>query len=198
VREAGPGRRVPRRRLFWRFRDAASKTRSHVDPTRTITVSPATEADLPVILTFIRGLAEYEKLSHACVATEAALHRTLFGERPAAEVLIARLGDAPVGFALFFHSYSTFLAQPGIYLEDLFVLPEHRGRGAGKALLAQLAQIARERDCGRLEWAVLDWNAPAIAFYQRLGATVMPDWRICRIMPEQFNRLAKTAGGTKS
>ena len=163
-----------------------------------VSIAPATPADVPVILTFIRGLAEYEKLAHACVATEEALRRTLFGERPAAEVLIARLGEMPVGFALFFQSYSTFLAKPGIYLEDLFVLPEHRGRGAGKALLARLAQIARERDCGRLEWSVLDWNAPAIEFYQRLGATVMPDWRVCRMTPEQFERLADTGGGSQS
>jgi GNAT superfamily N-acetyltransferase len=155
-----------------------------------ISIAPATAADVPHILTFIRGLAEYEKLSHRCVATEDALLRTLFGERPAAEVLIARIGDSPVGFALFFQSYSTFLAQPGIYLEDLFVLPEHRGRGAGKALLVRLAQIARERHCGRLEWSVLDWNAPAIEFYQRVGATVMPDWHICRMAPPEIAKLA--------
>jgi GNAT superfamily N-acetyltransferase len=162
-----------------------------------MSITPASPDDIPVILTFIRGLAEYEKLSHACVATEEALHRTLFGERPAAEVLIARLGDTPIGFALFFSSYSTFLAKSGIYLEDLFVLPEHRGRGAGKALLARLAQIARERDCGRLEWSVLDWNAPAIEFYQRIGATVMPDWRICRMTPAEFARLAESNGGVE-
>ena len=165
---------------------------------RTISIAPATPADVPAILAFIRGLAEYEKLSHACVATEDALRGTLFGQRPAAEVLIARLGDSPVGFALFFQSYSTFLAKPGIYLEDLFVLPEHRGLGAGKALLARLAQIARERDCGRLEWSVLDWNTPAIEFYQRLGAMVMPDWRICRMTPEQFERLGATGEGVES
>jgi GNAT superfamily N-acetyltransferase len=164
----------------------------------TVSIASATPADVPDILRFIRGLAEYEKLSHACVATEEALHRTLFGDRPAAEVLIARLGDTPVGFALFFQSYSTFLAKPGIFLEDLFVLPQHRGRGAGKALLARLAQIARERNCGRLEWSVLDWNAPAIEFYQRLGATVMPDWRVCRMTPEQFERLAESGGGVES
>ena len=162
----------------------------------TVSVATANPADVPAILGFIRGLAEYEKLSHACVATEDALRRTLFSEHPAAEVLIARLGDVPVGFALFFQSYSTFLARPGMYLEDLFVLPEHRGRGAGKALLARLAQIARERGCGRLEWSVLDWNTPAIEFYQRLGATLMPDWRICRMTPEQFERLAESGGGS--
>jgi GNAT superfamily N-acetyltransferase len=155
-----------------------------------ITITPATPADVPDILRFIRGLAEYERLSHRCIATEDDLRRTLFGERPAANVLIARLNSTPVGFALFFQSYSTFLAKPGIYLEDLFVLPEHRGRGVGKALLVRLARIARERDCGRLEWSVLDWNAPAIEFYQRLGATVMPDWRTCRMSPEDIAKLA--------
>ena len=159
-----------------------------------ISITPATPDDVPVILRFIRGLAEYEKLSHACVATEDALRTTLFDERPAAEVLIARLDGTPVGFALFFQSYSTFLAKPGIYLEDLFVLPEHRGRGAGKALLVRLAQVARERGCGRMEWSVLDWNAPAIEFYQRVGATVMPDWRICRMTAAAFAKLAGERG----
>ena len=162
-----------------------------------ISVRSATPADVPIILRFIRGLAEYEKLAHACVATEDALRRTLFGERPAAEVLIARVGDTPAGFALFFHNYSTFLAKPGIYLEDLFVLPEHRGRGAGKALLVRLAQIAQERDCGRLEWSVLAWNAPAIEFYQRVGATVMSDWRICRMTAAEFGRLAESGEKVK-
>jgi len=155
-----------------------------------ITIAPARQSDIPHILHFIRALAEYEKLADRCVATEQSLRETLFGARPYAEVLVARLDDMPVGFALFFHSYSTFLAQPGIYLEDIFVLPEHRGRGAGRALLRRVAQIARERDCGRLEWSVLDWNQPAIEFYQRLGATVLPDWRICRMTPQQFGKLA--------
>ncbi|MDQ3439995.1 MAG: GNAT family N-acetyltransferase [Planctomycetota bacterium] len=168
-----------------------------VTPPLTISIAPAVPEDVSVILRFIRGLAEYEKLAHACVATEDALRRTLFGERPAAEVLIAWLDEAPVGFALFFHNYSTFLAKPGIYLEDLFVLPDQRGRGAGKALLVRLAQIALDRDCGRLEWSVLDWNAPAIEFYQRLGATVMPDWRICRMTPAEFERLAQSGGGAE-
>ena len=157
----------------------------------TITIAPATVADVPHILRFIRGLAEYEKLSHRCVAMEQGLRETLFGPRPYAEVLIARLDGLPVGFALFFHSYSTFLAQPGIYLEDLFVLPEHRGIGAGKALLKRVAQLALERGCGRLEWSVLDWNRPAIEFYQRVGATVMPDWRICRMSADDMARFAR-------
>jgi GNAT superfamily N-acetyltransferase len=146
-----------------------------------VTVRPATEADVPTIRAFIRALAEYEKLAHQCVATEEGLRETLFGERRHAEVLIARIGDVPVGQALFFHNYSTFLAQPGIYIEDIFVLPEYRGRGAGKALLQAVAKVARERKCGRLEWSVLDWNKLAIDFYKRCGADVMPDWRICRM-----------------
>jgi GNAT superfamily N-acetyltransferase len=140
--------------------------------------------DTATILAFIRGLAEYEKLSHEVVATEAQLRETLFGARPAAEVLIASLGDAPVGFALFFQSYSTFLARPGLYLEDLFVWPAARGRGVGGALMSACARIAIQRDYGRFEWSVLDWNVNAIRFYERMGATVMPDWRICRIAGE--------------
>jgi GNAT superfamily N-acetyltransferase len=155
-----------------------------------ISIAPATEADVPVILSFIRGLAEFEKLSHRMVATEETLRRTLFGERPYAEVLVARMNDTPAGFALFFHSYSTFLARPGIYLEDLFVLPEMRSRGIGRALLKKLAQLARERDCGRLEWSVLDWNEGAISFYKRIGADVMRDWRICRLSAEGIDKLA--------
>ena len=146
--------------------------------------------DVPTIFSLIKGLAEYERLSHEMLGTEALLAEHLFGERPYVEVLIAEAGGRAVGFALFFHNYSTFLTRPGIYLEDLFVLPEHRGLGIGKALLVRLAQIARERNCGRLEWSVLDWNAPAIEFYQRLGATVMPDWRICRMAPTEIAKLA--------
>jgi GNAT superfamily N-acetyltransferase len=155
-----------------------------------IKITAATESDVPTILSFIRGLAEYENLSHQCIATEQSLRETLFGDRRYAEVLIARFNDEPVGFALFFHNYSTFLAKPGIYLEDLFVMPEHRHKGVGKALLVKLAQIARERDCGRLEWSVLDWNEPAIDFYERIGATVLPDWRICRMTASEISNLA--------
>jgi GNAT superfamily N-acetyltransferase len=160
--------------------------------TTAVTITPATEADVPTILSFIRALAEYEKLAHQCVATEAGLRETLFGPRPYAEILIARLGDTPVGHAIFFHNYSTFLARPGIYIEDIFVLPEHRGRGAGKALLREVARIARDRSCARLEWSVLDWNTPAIEFYQRAGADVMPDWRICRMTSTEFSALAES------
>jgi GNAT superfamily N-acetyltransferase len=160
-------------------------------PMNVIEIRSAAERDIPQILAFIRGLAEYEKLAHQCVATEDALRKTLFGPRPYADVLIARLDHVAVGFALFFHNYSTFLARPGIYLEDVFVLPEHRGAGVGKALLKRVAQIARERDCGRLDWSVLDWNESAIEFYKRIGATVMPDWRICRMTAGEIEKLAE-------
>ena len=146
-----------------------------------IRIAPAVSADVPVILDFIRQLADYEKLSHDVAATEESLRDTLFGARPYAEVLIAYWEEAPVGFALFFHNYSTFLAKPGIYLEDLFVNPPARGRGIGKALLTRLAELAIERGCGRVEWAVLDWNAPAIEFYRRMGARPMEEWTTFRL-----------------
>jgi GNAT superfamily N-acetyltransferase len=149
----------------------------------------ATRADVPEILRLIRALAEYEKLSHEVVATEAALAQTLFGERPAAEVLLAEEGGRAVGFALFFHNYSTFLGKPGIYLEDLFVDPAQRGQGTGKALLKAVAKLAVERGCGRFEWAVLDWNAPAIGFYQSLGAQPMADWTVMRVTGEALRKL---------
>ena len=153
-------------------------------------IRTATQGDVPQILEFIRALAEYEKLAHKVVATEELLHRTLFGPRPYAEVLLAEDDGKPVGFALFFHNYSTFLARPGIYLEDLFVIPEARGRGYGKALLARLARLAIERECGRVEWAVLDWNAPSIAFYESLGAQMLTDWKIFRLTGEALEELA--------
>jgi GNAT superfamily N-acetyltransferase len=155
-----------------------------------IQIFAAVPGDVPTIFSFIRGLAEYENLSHTMTATPEQLYETLFGKHRYAEVLIARLATVPVGFALFFHNYSTFLAKPGIYLEDLFVLPEHRKKGVGKALLVKLAQIAVDRDCGRLEWSVLDWNQPAIDFYQRIGANILPDWRICRMTQSQIASLA--------
>jgi GNAT superfamily N-acetyltransferase len=159
---------------------------------RVISVAPATAEDLPQILAFIRGLAEYEKLSQICVATEELLRKALFGERRYAEVLIAQIDTVPVGFALFFHNFSTFLARPGIYLEDVFVPPEHRGKGIGKALLKRIAQIAKERDCGRMEWSVLDWNTPSIEFYKRIGAQVLPDWKICRMTAPEIAKLAES------
>jgi len=154
------------------------------------TIRSAVEADIPQILAFVRGLAEYEKLSDACVATETSLRATLFGPRPFAEVLIADFQGLPAGFALFFHNYSTFLAKPGIYLEDLFVDPAHRGRGIGKALLVELARVARARGCGRLEWSVLDWNEPAIGFYKSLGAVAQDEWTIFRVAGDDLALLA--------
>lgn len=151
----------------------------------------ATVADTPTILAFIQDLAAYEKLAHEVVATEDALRSTLFGPRPAAEVLIAELAGAPVGFALFFQNYSTFLARPGLYLEDLFVRPEARGEGIGGALLAALARIAVERDYGRFEWAVLDWNEPALGFYRSLGARVVDEWVIHRVTGAPLAALAE-------
>jgi GNAT superfamily N-acetyltransferase len=156
-------------------------------------IRPATVHDVPSILGFILALAEYEKLSEAVVATEDLLRGHLFGPVPAASVLIAELDGRPVGFALHFISFSTFLARPGIYLEDLFVIPEARGRGIGKALLSAVAAEAVRRDCGRLEWAVLDWNSPAIAFYRSVGAVPMDDWTTMRVTGGTLNRLATEA-----
>lgn len=156
----------------------------------------ATAADTAAVLGFIRDLAEYEKLSHEVVADEAQLRATLFGVHPAAEVLIAEVGGAPVGFALFFQSYSTFLAKPGLYLEDLFVRPAFRGRGYGEALLRHLARIALDRGCARFEWAVLDWNEPALAFYRKLGAVPMDEWTVQRVSGKALVALA--SGGGKS
>lgn len=155
-----------------------------------IRIRPATESDVPLILELIRGLAEYERLAHQCVATEALLRQNLFGPRPYAESLIAELDEQPIGFALFFHNFSTFLARPGVYLEDVFVRPEHRGRGVGSALLQAVARLAVERDCGRFEWSVLDWNESAIGFYKSRGADVLPDWRICRVAGQALLELA--------
>jgi len=158
----------------------------------------ATEADVPLILSFIRALADYEKLADRVVATEDSVRQTLFGNPRFAEVLIAEEDANPVGFALFFHNYSTFLARPGVYLEDLFVKPEARGRGYGKALLARLAEIARERNCGRVEWAVLDWNEPSIAFYRSLGAVSLDDWRMFRLTGPALDALADSMQRSRS
>jgi GNAT superfamily N-acetyltransferase len=146
-------------------------------------IRPAVAADVPLMLDFIRALAEYEKLLPEVEATEEKLRTTLFPDRrsPAAECVLAFLDEVPAGFAIFFTNYSTFLAKPGIYLEDLFVKPEFRGRGVGKGLLLHIARLANTRGCGRMEWAVLDWNEPAIAFYESLGAQRMRDWQICRL-----------------
>lgn len=140
------------------------------------------EQDVPLILTFIQELAEYEKARDQAVATEADLRETLFGPRPYAEVVIAELEGESVGFALFFHNYSTWLGRPGLYLEDIYVRPHARGRGVGKRLFTYLIDLARERRCGRMEWVVLDWNEPAIRFYESLGAKGMDDWRLFRLV----------------
>jgi GNAT superfamily N-acetyltransferase len=161
-------------------------------PTSAITLRAATVADTPQIFAFIRALAEYERLLDRVVATEAGLREALFGARPYAEVVLAEDAAAPVGFALFFHNFSTFLGQPGIYLEDLFVLPSARGRGVGRALLVHLAQLAVERNCGRVEWAVLDWNAPAIGFYDSLGARPNDEWTVYRLTGDPLAALAAT------
>ena len=158
-------------------------------------IRDATPADVPLILGFIRELAEYEKLSQQVVATEADIRDSLFGPRPAAECLIAEFQGKPAGFALFFHNFSTFLGKAGLYLEDLYVRPEVRGQGVGRKLLARLAQLALARGCGRFEWAVLDWNAPAIRFYGSLGARMLDDWRINRLTGEALEKLAAEAEG---
>lgn len=154
-----------------------------------ISIRPAAPADLPLIAQLIRDLAEYEKLASEVRFDEAVLGQKLFGARPYAEVVIGELDGAAQGFALFFHNFSTFEGRPGIYLEDLFVRPEARGSGLGKALLAHLAALAVERDCARLEWSVLDWNAPAIGFYQKLGARLMDDWTVMRLDGTELSQL---------
>jgi GNAT superfamily N-acetyltransferase len=156
----------------------------------TFRIEPARQQDVPLILRLIKGLADYEKLAHEVMATEEGLRATLFGPNPAAEVIVAYAENEPVGFALFFHNYSTFLGKRGLYLEDLFVLPDWRGRGAGRALLTHLAKIAADRDCGRFEWSVLDWNEPAINFYKSLGAQPMDEWTIFRLAGQGLRRLA--------
>ncbi len=158
-----------------------------------ISIRPATRDDVALILDLIRGLAEYEKLTHECVATEESLLQTLFGEHPAAEVVIAEEDGKAAGFALFFTNYSTFLARPGMYLEDIFVYPALRGRGIGLRLIQHLAQIAVARGYGRFEWSVLDWNTPAITFYRSLGAVPMDGWTVQRVSGDALLRLAAEA-----
>jgi GNAT superfamily N-acetyltransferase len=155
-----------------------------------ITIRSATERDVALILELIRGLAEYERLAQEVTATEATLRHSLFGPSPGAEVVIADADGQPVGFALFFHNFSTFVGKRGIYLEDLFVKPAWRGKGVGRRLLVRLAQLAVERNCGRLEWAVLDWNEPAIRFYRGLGAQPMDDWTVFRLAGDTLYQLA--------
>jgi GNAT superfamily N-acetyltransferase len=155
-----------------------------------ITIRPASADDVPLVLEFIKALADYEKLSHEVIATESGLRDALFGPRPCAEVVFACIAGEPAGFALFFHTFSTFLGQRGLYLEDLFVKPEWRGRGVGRRLLIHLARVAIERECGRFEWSVLDWNEPAIQFYHGLGARPMDDWTIFRVSGRALHELA--------
>ena len=159
--------------------------------TSDLTLHNAVAGDSALILRFIRALAEYEKLSHRVAATEAGIRETLFGSHPAAEVVIADWRSTPAGFALFFPNYSTFLARPGIYLEDLFVFPEFRGLGIGRALLIHLARLAVARGCGRLEWSVLDWNEPAIRFYRGIGARAMDEWTQFRLEGDALTDLAR-------
>ena len=155
-------------------------------------IRPATPADVDVIASLIRALAEYERLAHVVVLTEADLHKHLFGATRYAEVLLAEDAGAVVGFALFFHNYSTFRAKPGIYLEDLFVIPEVRGKGHGKALLIELAKLAVERDCARVEWSVLNWNSPSIDFYKSLGAVPMDEWSVYRLTDDALAKMASS------
>lgn len=156
----------------------------------TLHIRPAQPTDVPVIFDLIRQLSVYEKLEHMVTGTTAMLHDNLFGAQRSCECLMAEEDGRPVGFALYFSTFSTFLCQPGLYLEDLFVLPEARGKGYGKALLRRLAALARERACGRFEWRVLDWNEPSIQFYKSLGATIMPEWYLVRMTAPEISQLA--------
>lgn len=160
-------------------------------PQTSLEIRSATVADVPLILQFIRSLAEYERLAHEVVATEDGLREQLFGAQPGAEVVLAYRGARPVGFALFFHNFSTFLGRRGLYLEDLFVIPEERGQGVGRALLVHLARLAQARGCGRFEWSVLNWNAPAIAFYRSLGAVPLTEWSVFRLTGSALDQLAQ-------
>ena len=155
-----------------------------------IQIRPATPQDVPLILAFLNELATYEKLAHEVVATDADMHAALFGERPVIETVIASLDDQPVGYALFFPTFSTFLGKPGLYLEDLYVRPAARGCGVGRKLLEHLASLVVERGWGRLEWSVLDWNEPSIAFYKKMGATAMNEWTVFRITGQALQKLA--------
>mgnify|MGYP001255157464 CR=1 FL=1 len=161
-----------------------------MNETEGLVIRPATEADVPLVLTFIQELAEYEKLRHEVVATEEQIREALFGPRPYAEVLLAELGGEPAGFALFFHNFSTFLGRPGLYIEDLYVRPSVRRRGVGRRLLARLAALARERGCGRMEWSVLTWNEPAIRFYRSIGARPLDEWQVYRLTGGALEALA--------
>jgi GNAT superfamily N-acetyltransferase len=157
-------------------------------------IRTGTEEDAPVIFSLIKELAEYEHLAHEVVASVDDIRRTLFGERPFAETLIGEYGGLPISFALFFYNFSTFMGKPGIYLEDLYVQPEHRGKGFGSKMLAHIAALAKERNCGRFEWSVLNWNTPAIRTYEKLGANPMKEWILYRLSAEALDRLADKKG----
>lgn len=159
-------------------------------------IRPATAADVPLILAFIRELAEYERLSHEATANEELLKDSLFGPKPAAEVILGYVGTEPVSFAIFFHNYSTFMGRHGLYLEDLYVKPEFRRRGLGRIMLSHLARLACERGCGRFEWAVLKWNQPAIDFYQSLGAQPLEDWTIFRLAGKALEKAGSTTSSS--
>jgi GNAT superfamily N-acetyltransferase len=163
--------------------------------TLSFTIRPANVGDVPLILDLVRALATYERAPNEVTATEAGLRGVLFGAKPAAEVLLAFENETAVGFAVFFHNFSTWLGLPGLYLEDLFVRPECRGKGYGRALLIYLAKIARDRGCGRMEWAVLDWNEPAIQFYRKLGAKPMDEWTVFRLTRDGITKLADATAG---
>ena len=173
-----------------RDRLAAVETADRQGNVSDFRIKPATESDVPLVLRMIKSLAEYEKLADQVVATEAGLREALFGDRRFGEVVIGYAGSEPVGFALYFHNFSTFRGTPGLYLEDLFIEPHWRGRGFGRKFLEHLAGIAVARGCHRMEWAVLDWNAPAIQFYYRAGARSLDDWRIFRLTGDALDRLA--------
>lgn len=162
-----------------------------------VRLRPVEPTDVTILFQLIQALAEYEQLSHAVTGNATALKEHLFGSRPCVEAILAEYGEEVVGFALFFPNYSTFLTQPGIYLEDLFVMPSHRRKGIGKAILTYLAKLAVERGCGRLEWSVLDWNEDAIAFYQQMGAMVLPDWRICRVTGDALTQMTANLHGVE-
>ncbi|NEP15911.1 MAG: GNAT family N-acetyltransferase [Leptolyngbya sp. SIO4C1] len=156
-----------------------------------VEISPATPADVPILFDLVKALADYEKLSHEVTGTPAALHQHLFGDRTYAEAIMARVNQTPAGFAIYFYNFSTFLMKPGLYLEDLFVLPDYRRQGVGTAIFQHLARHALAQGCGRFEWSVLDWNEPAIQFYQQKGAALLPDWRTCRVTGEALVALAQ-------
>ena len=162
-----------------------------------LTIRPATPADVTTIFNLITQLAVYEKLEHMVTGTPQMLHESLFGTRPACECVMAMEADVPVGFAFYFTTYSTFLALPGLYLEDLFVIPAARGRGYGKALILHLARLAKERNCGRFEWRVLDWNTPSIDFYKSLGAQILPEWHLVRLTSDEIAALVQLPHQTK-